>query len=155
MGIKLSKGCKLAGAVSGIMLFSVISCTSEREKIHPPVNNHVSIQEKPLPEEYLQEGFINRDTFRIVIVTPAKTPEEAVASIESRARTRAVSVLKNYIQTRGWDFTDRTRGELFRLILSNGTVTHMERDNTRDSVFVYDIRKGNIQNEIDLIASRR
>lgn len=144
--------------IIGILILFMNSCSSEKEKITiTPVQNNaeISLSSNTLPEEYMREGFINRDTFRVVIVTPRRTTDEGIASIESQARIRAVSALKNYIQNQGWDFTDRTRGELFRLIISNGSVSHMERNSSRDSVYVYDIRKGNIQNEIDFIATRR
>lgn len=146
----------MTGSIFLILTFSGCNSSGKNSKQIDESKARKVSEQFVFSPEYMQEGFINHDTFRVVIITPANECNNGdLDSIESRARTRALSTLKQYIETRGWNYSDKTRDQLSRLITSNGSVSFMDRDCSRDSVYVYDIKKGNIQDEIDLIATRR
>lgn len=157
--MKEKTGKSLVACLFCFVLFA--GCTTgkvDAPKSAQPGSKPAQIQPAPTPfpaEEYMQEGFLDRNRFRVIIVISPEEAAEAAGSIESRARIRALATLRDYIFDRGWHYNERVHGDLMRLVMSSGRGSRIERHQGQDPVFVYEINRAGIQSEVDIIATRR
>ncbi len=104
--------------------------------------------------EFMKEGFINSGTYRIIIVSTKSECLEGLTSIEKKAKKRAVTSLKKYIQSTGKRYTQSLNTGMINLINDNGHFSRKDESCNKDLIFFFDIKKDNIKYYINTISSR-
>jgi PBP1b-binding outer membrane lipoprotein LpoB len=141
-------------------------CRSDQEMTdpQPPVNKNLNQTEIPpkdvissditdhaaeeIPKEYLKEGFIDRSTFRIVIIA---TREECLTdqqSIEKKSRNRSLATLQKYITSQGLTITRNTNSGLINIMNENGKFYRKNAECGKTNIYYFDIKKEGIKNNV-------
>lgn len=119
-------------------------------------NNSNSTQDDAMPDKkYLKEGFINRDTFRVVIVATKDDCESNSDDIKSKANKRAYISLKKKLSARTGTISANTNARLLGLIQKNNEFKQKDDSCKKYNVYYYDIKKRNIKRYLSRIASQR
>lgn len=113
----------------------------------------IPVNETLLVREYLKEGFISEDVFRVVIVIPQGSNDD-ITSIEKRAKQRALMSLQKYLTSQNMTVDQKTRTKLLHLT-KGGTLT--KRDDTCETrqVYLFQINRRNLKHHVDSIPLRR
>ncbi len=106
-----------------------------------------------LVREYLDEGFISEDVFRVVIVIPQGSTED-ITVIEKRAKQRALMSLQKYLTSRNMTVDQKMRRKLLHLA-EGGTLS--KRDDTCETrqVYLFQINRRNLKHHVDSIPTGR
>ena len=97
-------------------------------------------------KQFEQEGFISRDTFRVIIVQPSDSTMSA-EDTGKQLQTKALLSLKRYITASGKSLSQNTDASLLNLIHDSGKTTPY-KDSVR-TIYVLDISKGNCKGYVD------
>ncbi len=108
------------------------------------------IDKKPvvLDKEFLKEGFINNEIFRVVIVTERNDCSTPESEISEMAKKRSSAILKNYIISQNRIYDTNTNAVIINLIDEHGKIILKKSDCTENRVFYLDIVKPEIKNYI-------
>ena len=135
------------------IVIASIYCTKEIQK-DTNVNKPNTKSNLEVSKEYLEEGFISKNTFRIVIVEPHGESDEKNA-IEKKARHRAFMHLQNYLMSRKGIINQNTKARLLNLVNQNGKLSMFEKKQETRRVYFFEINKSNLKGFVDSISSRR
>ncbi|MGL4369587.1 MAG: hypothetical protein ACRCUT_07940 [Spirochaetota bacterium] len=129
-----------------IISSSMAGCKKEQMKI-----DDRGIQTADAPAEtqqFEQEGFISRDTFRVIIVRPS---DSAVSDeeTEKQAKMKALMSLKRYITAEGKALQPNADAQLRNLINDNGTIQPHEDAAAHRTIFVLEISKQGCRAYVD------
>lgn len=121
----------------------ISSCTSQKT-----VNNITPKENNALLFEYEKEGFIDNNTFRVIVIIPAEEHYDEL-SIQQKGQERAFVSLKNYIISQNNVFDSKMHNYLMTTIMGYGTLK--KRDSTCSTRYCYyfDITKSGLKSEID------
>lgn len=136
-----------------ILIFS--TCSKEIIKKTESKNPRKDDKKERLEKEYMKEGFINTNTFRVIIVSTESERIEDLKSIEKRIKKRALTSLKKYIISKGKSFAPQVNSALLNLINDHGKLSQNNKGCLDDYVFIYDIRKKNIKFSIETLSKNR
>jgi hypothetical protein len=101
-----------------------------------------------LDKEFLKEGFINNDIFRVVIVTEKNDCSTSDNEISDMAKKRSTAILKNYIISQNRVYDTNANAAILNLISDNGKMIQKKSDCTENRVYYLDIRTPDIKNYI-------
>jgi len=135
--------------LAAMLLFT--SCSKSVKKV--PERQKPCPDEK-LSREYLREGFISANTFRVVIVATENECRNDTEGIAARAKKRAYVTLQKYIISKGRNFDKNTSAQILDLINTHGTFIRRTAGCRENNIFYYDIVKEDIQDFIYHINSR-
>lgn len=134
-----------------LIAMTAISCTREVQR-ETPVTDRGERDE--LVRDYVKEGFISRDTFRIVIIQPRES-DQGEESIERTARQRAFVSLQKYLSSRNMTINQNTRVKLINLTEACGSLRLFEEKcDTRKKVYLFEIKMANLKQYVDTIAEK-
>lgn len=97
-------------------------------------------------KQFEQEGFISRDTFRVIIVQPSDSTM-STEDIGKQLQTKALLSLKRYITASGKSLSKNTDASLLNLINGSGKTTPY-KDSVR-TIYALEISKGNCKGYVD------
>lgn len=123
-------------------LVNVLSCKSENKKM---VKNHYQGA-----FETEKEGFIDNNTYRVLLVIPADshlTKDEII----NLCKKRAYVSLKQYLLNNNVKITNNINNKLLRLINQYGNLKQQDSSNTTRKCFYFDIEKERLKKYIDNI----
>jgi hypothetical protein len=139
-------------ALSVLISLIYISCTREVKKEAPEIDKGVKNE---IVKDYIKEGFISTDTFRIVIIQPRECDDER-ERIEKSAQQRAFVSLQKYLSSINQTVNNNTRAKLLNLTKQNGSLKILEEKcDQRKIVYIFEIKKANLKHYIDTISERR
>jgi len=95
--------------------------------------------------EYEYEGFINENTYRIVIVMPNDTMKNKQADVEKTARMRALSSIQKYLASQDKQVDHNITAELLSLIEKNGNLFAGHSATKSRDIYYYDIKKEHLK----------
>jgi glucose dehydrogenase len=130
--------------LSALIFFSCKTKTVVDDKKDIKPNNKIVVLDK----EFLKEGFINNEIFRVVIVTErndCKTPENEIAEM---AKKRSSAILKNYIISQNRIYDSNSNATIINLIEENGKIISKKSDCTENRVYYLDIKMPEIKKYI-------
>ncbi len=133
-----------------------ISCTREVKKEAPEIEKGMDkgVKEE-IVKDYIKEGFISTDTFRIIIIQPRECDDER-ERIEKSAQQRAFISLQKYLSSIDKTINNNTRVKLLNLTKQNGSLKILEEKcDRRKIVYTFEIKKVNLKHYIDTISERR
>lgn len=105
--------------------------------------------------EYDQEGFINDDHFRIIIIEPRLAGESHQPAIEKTARQRALASLQKYLLSQDRVVDQNATAELISIIDENGKLIDTGCDSRSRMIYYYEIRAERLRERIDRISKKR
>lgn len=125
-----------------ILYFS--SCASKKVPDLPLKENNA------LLFEYEKEGFIDNNTFRVIVIIPADEHYDEL-SVQQKGQERAFVSLKNYIISQNKVFDSKMHNYLMTTITGYGTLK--KRDSTCSTRYCYyfDITKSGLKTELDTL----
>lgn len=134
-----------------LIAMTSISCT---RAVHREIPETDRGERDKLVRDYVKEGFISRDTFRIVIIQPRES-DDGAESIEKSARQRAFVSLQKYLSSRNMTINKNTRAKLINLTEACGSLRLFEEKcDTRKKVYLFEIKKANLKQYVDTIAEK-
>lgn|GEM_PF-943550 len=156
-------GTKLATLAVSIALLSLVSaCTkqvvSEIKKEQLPSQKteaDANIKKNEIEKRYLNEGFINQNVFRVIILAPEEECMNGLTEIEYRARKRAEASLQKFLLSNDRIVDQNTRASILNLISSHGKLSAKDIHCQGNNVFYFDIKKTNLKRHLKKITSSR
>ena len=130
-----------------ILLIASLTFSCTKKATREPVKPEPEVDE----EIYLKEGFIARDTFRIVMLDCQDQNYTSLESVEKRA----LATLQKYLLEQNRVYDNNTRAELINLIHNYGTFSRQNITHKGNNVYYLEIKKDNIKRYIDGIARAR
>lgn len=124
----------------------ITACKKEQIKGGPAGSGSES-QQSDL-KQFEQEGFVSRDSFRVIIVQPADSTM-AIEDINKQLQTKALLSLKRYITSAGKSLSQNTDASLLNLIHDSGKTTPY-KDSAR-TIYVLEISKANCKGYVDTL----
>ncbi|MBN1534636.1 MAG: hypothetical protein JXA20_18325 [Spirochaetes bacterium] len=112
------------------------------------------VKEGPIDLVYQQEGFVSRDTFRVVIVAERNVGDADLATIRDNARKRSLTTLQKYLQSSNRNVTQNTTAQLLNLIEEKGNLVRKDDITEKNTVFFFDVEKRDIRRYLDSISRR-
>jgi len=123
----------------------ISSCASKKQvsDIPPKENNALLF-------EYEKEGFIDNNTFRVIVIIPAEEHYDEL-SVRQKGQERAFVSLKNYIISQNKVFDSKMHNYLMTTITGYGSLK--KRDSTCSTRYCYyfDITKSGLKTELDTL----
>jgi hypothetical protein len=136
----------LALAAAAVMQFS---CSSTPGHVATgPGNNG------PIDLVYQQEGFVSKNTFRVVIVADRNVRETDMDAIKDNARKRSLATLQKFLQSSNRTVTQNTTAELINLIEEKGALIRKDDITEKSTVFFFDVEKSDFRRFLDSITQR-
>jgi len=129
-------------------LTAIISCASKKPVTQIPSNDIPA--KETLLFEYEKEGFIDNNTFRVVVIIPAEAQCDEL-SVQQKGQERAYVSLKNYMITQNKVFDSKAHNYLMTTISSYGTLTKRDSVCSTRSCYFFDITKKGLKAEIDAV----
>ncbi|MGB4269831.1 MAG: hypothetical protein WBK20_11715 [Spirochaetota bacterium] len=127
------------------MICYISSCASKKTVNEiPPEENHA------LLFEYEKEGFIDNNTFRVIVIIPAEERYDEI-SVQQKGQERAFVSLKNYIISRNNVFDSKMHSYLMTTIMGYGTLKKRDSTCSTRYCYYYDITKSGLKAEIDAL----
>ncbi|MGQ9843396.1 MAG: hypothetical protein ACUVRK_07495 [Spirochaetota bacterium] len=123
----------------------ISSCASKKHvSMIPPKENTA------LLFEYEKEGFIDNNTFRVIVIIPAKEHYDELL-VQQKGQERAFVSLKNYIISRNKVFDSKMHNYLMTIIMGYGTVKKMDSTSSTRYCYFFDITKSGLKAELDTL----
>ncbi|NMB66010.1 MAG: hypothetical protein GYA16_14190 [Spirochaetes bacterium] len=127
------------------MICYISSCASKKT-----VTNIPPQEKNTLLFEYEKEGFIDNNTFRVIVIIPAEEHYDEL-SIQQKGQERAFVSLKNYIISRNNVFDSKMHNYLMTTITGYGTLKKRDSTCSTRYCYYYDITKSGLKAEIDTL----
>ncbi len=108
-----------------------------------------------LTKEYLREGFISKDIFRIVIVEPKREKNDGRNYIIKTAKRRAFVSLQKYITANNAKIDNNINASLLNLVEECGTLKSADINHKTRRVHLFEIKKSSLKQSIDNLARSR
>jgi hypothetical protein len=135
-----------------LMTMAHISCTRAAQREIPETDRG---ERDKLVRDYVKEGFVSNNIFRIVIIQP-REGDDGAESIERSARQRAFVSLQKYLSSRNMTINQNTRAKLLNLTEECGLLKLFEEKcDTRKKVYLFEIKRTNLKQYVDTIAENR
>jgi len=144
-----------------IFCFSLIfTCCKKqvKEETKIPVDKKIEVvtpEDDEIPKEYLKEGFVSKDTFRVVILSTKDDCESNVDEIRKKAEKRAEVTLQKYLISVNKVVDQNARAEILKLINENGDFSKRDEECKKNNVFFFDIKKKLIKNQVEKFGTER
>jgi hypothetical protein len=90
----------------------------------------------------MKEGFIDENTYRIIILAPLSDYESDGEKIKEKGRTRAFSSLQKFLVSKNRAIDSKTQAMILNLVKDNGTLICQDLQFQGNNVFYYDIKQG-------------
>ncbi len=127
------------------MICYISSCASKKTVSSiPPEENHA------LLFEYEKEGFIDNNTFRVIVIIPAEEHYDEL-SLQQKGQERAFVSLKQYILSNNKHFDPNIHNALMTIITKYGMLKKRNSTHTTRHCYYYDITKSGLKAEIDAL----
>lgn len=107
-------------------------------------------EENPLLFEFDKEGFIDNNTFRVIVIIPAGEQYDEL-SVQQKGQERAFVLLKNYIISRNKSFDSKMHNYIMTTISTYGTLKKRDSTCTTRYCYYFDITKSGLKAEIDTL----
>lgn len=147
--------CVLPLLLAAILALAPTSCKKEVRIGKPVTDKDNCPVNPPLLQEFMKEGFISGDTYRIVVVSPKDGVCDSPKEIENIARKRALASLQKYLMEKRNAAGHNINAEILNLINHSGTLVDTRAKCETREVYHFDIRRNNIRQYIDGLPDRR
>ena len=124
-------------------LIIVSSCSSNKQ-----VPQNQSKENAILHLEYENEGFIDNNTFRVIVIIPAEEQYDEI-SIKQKAQERAYVSLKNYIISKNKVIDSKIQNYLTTTINTYGFLQKRSSTSSTRDCYFFDIIKSGLKAEIE------
>lgn len=98
--------------------------------------------------QYRVEGFVDQDTYSIIIVRPSDTSDTR-AEILSQAKKRTLVSFTKYIRSQGKIVSGNTNASLLNLINEHGSLKQAEDTKQSRTVYVFIVKRDQLKRYID------
>ncbi len=136
-----------------IVLIGFSSCSKNIKKTNAtsiPLDNTSSTD-----REYIKEGFITKDLYRIIIVEPKDEIDYPKTSIEKTAKRRAFVSLQKYLSANNILPDKNINANLLNLIGEYGTIKEAPGKSKTRKVHLFEIKKSNLKQSLDNLSTTR
>lgn len=142
----------LAAVIAAIC---ISSCLKENKKAVTPEAEEIPLSDVDIEKKYLSEGFISPDLYRIVIVMTKDQSSTVPDMVLFKARKRAQVSLERCMDASGTTADRNIRAEILSLIDQNGSIEKKDIEQSRYSVYYFDIVRKNLKNHLKNISAAR
>ncbi len=118
----------------------------QNNTITPPQSSNDDL----LLKKYSKEGFIDKNTFVVLIIKPANSTDSQ-ADIKAMAQNRTLATLQKYVQSNGKTITPNVTASLLSLINQSGSLKTINDGSNQRIIYVYEISKNDLKYFIDSI----
>jgi len=129
---------------------NVITEKDNSTKNNTAVNNG---NNDKLLKRYLREGFVSKNKFRVIIISP-KGYDESLSDIKDKAEKRAQTSLTRYLQMKNRNVSYNTRAQILTIIRNNGSLYKKNIKYKKGKIYYFDITKKRIKSFLYGISSR-
>lgn len=126
-------------------IFHISSCASKKQVSEIPLKEN-----NALLFEYEKEGFIDNNTFRVIVIIPAEEHYDEL-SVQQKGQERAFVSLKNYIISRNKVFDSKMHNYLMTTITGYGTLKKGYSTGSTRYCYYFDITKSGLKTELDTL----
>jgi hypothetical protein len=117
-----------------------------------PVNE---IKQMGAYREYEKEGFITKNLFRVVIVEPKGGRESDINEIKKTAERRALSSMEKYLVENRIMVNRNAKAVLLNLIGDHGKLKEAPLESATRTVYLFEIEKPDLKQQIDNLPRAR
>jgi len=143
--IKVIKISSIVGCFLCCITIVFFSC-AKKQIVQEPVPE----QHNNLVLEYEKEGFIDNNTFRVIMIVPAEEEYDEL-SVKQKGQERAFVSLKHYIISKKKIYDEKVHGYLITTISEFGTLKKRESISPSRYCYYFDITKSGLKKEIDAL----
>ena len=142
---------------TSIVLFS---CSSTNKKDVTDVKKTItdennSVTEIGIDKEYLKEGFIDNNTFRVIILSSSTNCDFPKEEVLKKSRKRALATLSKFLISKNRIVNSNTKAKLKQLIHNNGTLLKIKKNCDKGITFAFNIESRHLKSQISDIAPKR
>ena len=146
---------KRPGALVMVALIALAFCSwCAAPKVAPP-DVAAPVTPDAFCPEYDQEGFINPNLYRVVIVEPRGAGETEIRSVTEKARLRALSSMQKYLLAHDRAVDQNVTAELLSLVERHGTLEDKGCASATRYIYYFNINKENLQDHLSAISRKR
>jgi len=133
-----------------------LGCNStQKNEIEKFQKNKITSQKETTNKEFMKEGFINNNTFRVIILSPFNNCEYSKDKILKKGEKRALVTLSKFLISKNRVVNSNTRIKLTNLIKSHGHLEKISDNCEKDVIFSFNVKANNLKSLIKNIAPLR
>lgn len=136
-------------SIASILLNLAGCSTNKKTSIKNEKSSEVK-NEEVTKTEYLREGFVSKNTFRVVILSAGNESSE---EIRQKAADRALATLRHYIISENKKYDNNVKAQLMELI-DDGKLSE-KKTGGREKVYFFDVTDDNLKKQVDDMCSLR
>lgn len=106
-----------------------------------------TVKSHELPREYMNEGFIDDSTFRVVILAIRQDCGDK-GLLQEKGERRALTTLSRLVQEHGGKIDHSTKARILQLIRQYGTFDIVYEDCENRNIYWFTIRKEGLKDDI-------
>jgi hypothetical protein len=114
--------------------------------------DHTAPKNDLIEKKYLEEGFIDNNTYRIVIICGLEECQKNRGDITSKAHKRAQASLQKLVSSKGAAINRNVNASILNLIQSKGSIELKDGECGKTNIFYFNIRESNLKSRIEEIA---
>ena len=153
--MQLKKTIKVTLCASLIATSYGCSSTKTKQNSNPQeIANNTSSNEC-LNMSYMKEGFINDQTFRVVIFEDIENTHSNFNEIKIKGEKRALIILRKFLISKNRIVDTNTTAHINSLIENYGELKLIKKNCNKSSLYTFDIKKNGIKSFIASFAKKR
>lgn len=141
-------------AMAVLLLLFAVSCKGP-QKTSAVDKEETPGREQQIDKRYLKEGFVDDNTYRVVVVTAKGDCDTEESEIRRKAKKRSYSSLVNLLLSHDRKVTSNTLACITRLVEYNGEFVKKKTNCPGSRVYYYDINQRNLKRYLMSISEPR
>ncbi len=137
-----------------VMIHLFTSCKGP-QKTSTVKEEKKTTQHQKIDRLYLKEGFIDNETYRVVIVTAKDDCGKEESEIRRQAKKRSYSRLIDLLLSNDRKVTSNTRASITRLVEYNGNFIPKRVDCPGSRLYYYEVKRDNLKRYLMNISEPR
>ena len=150
----MKKKIALVSALFVMMFILCITSCSRNIATEPDKNISKKKSTYDFDPIYQKEGFIEKNIFRVVIVTIKSQKDTDMDSIKDTAKKRSLSTLQKYLQENNKIINQNTTAQLLNLIEFNGSLKQKENISENHNIYYFDIEKQDVKRYVESVSQK-
>lgn len=133
---------------AGIIIQAASCAKNLKDEKQNGSNGAVTDEQNLLMKEYTTEGFIDKSTFRVVIIGTKEDCESDEKSIEKKSKNRALSSLQKYLASQEKNTDENTRAGILNMMSEYGHFYKKDPGCEKRNIYYFEIKKEGIKTQI-------
>ncbi len=127
--------------------FIFLNCSEGTLKKNSQPDNETDNSEKLL-KKYAREGFIDRNTFRMIHIEPQEN-DTGSDNVRKHTKKKSFVLLRKYLLSKGKKLSTNCRANLLNLIENNSELIRIKDQKNSRVIYVFEIKKSELASYIE------